>query len=336
MAESTLRTAPPLWQADLRQAFRAVSDLLEFLGLDWRSAPFEVQRNPDFPLRVPLAFARRMRKGDWQDPLLAQVLPLGLEGDVAPGFTLDAVGDKAAECAPGLLHKYTNRALMLPTSQCAVHCRYCFRRHFAYEDLPKGHQAWEAAWSYLEQHPEIDEVLLSGGDPLSLEDSRLRGFWERAVSLQQVRTVRLHTRLPIVLPSRIDARFLTLVREMTARKTGVMVIHANHAQEIDEEVGEALRELKQAGLLLLNQSVLLRGVNDSVAALKDLSQRLIEVGVLPYYLHLLDRVAGTSHFEVEEARAKELIEALRLEAQGYLVPKLVREVQGEGAKRGVS
>ncbi len=336
VAESMLRTGPPLWQADLRQAFRAVPDLLEFLELDLRSAPFEVQQNPEFPLRVPLAFARRMRKGDWQDPLLAQVLPLGLEGKSAPGFTLDAVGDTASQCAPGLLHKYANRVLMLPTAQCAVHCRYCFRRHFAYEDLPKGQEAWEAAWAYLEQNPEIDEVLLSGGDPLSLDDHRLRGFWQRAVHLPQIRAVRLHTRLPVVLPSRIDDRFLALVREMTLVKTGVMVIHANHAQEIDEEVGEALRALKQAGLLMLNQSVLLRGINDSTEALKNLSQRLIEVGVMPYYLHMLDRVAGTSHFEVEEARAKEMIEALKLKVQGYMVPKLVREVQGEGAKRGVT
>jgi L-lysine 2,3-aminomutase len=315
-------------------AFRSLKPLLQFLGLSPETAPWPLLSDPQFPLLVPRAFAGRMRKGDWFDPLLLQVLPLASENVSVAGFNEDAVGDVAAQCAPGVLHKYANRALLLPTSVCAVHCRYCFRRHYPYHDLPKKRDDWEATWRHLENSSAqgLEEIILSGGDPLSLEDNRLRRFWERAATLPHIRNVRMHTRVPVVLPSRIDDPFLELTRKMAAIKPVVFVIHANHAQELDGDVAVALASLRATGAVLLNQSVLLRGVNDSVPALKSLSQRLLDTGVLPYYLHLLDRVAGAAHFEVEESVAQGLIEELRLQVQGYLVPRLVREIAGEGSK----
>jgi L-lysine 2,3-aminomutase len=321
------------WTAELGQAFRRLPDLLSYLGLEASEVP-EIQSASDFPLLVPRPFASRMRKGDWKDPLLAQVLPLLRENAVLPGFCSDAVGDIKAQGAPGLLHKYGNRVLLLPTSLCAIHCRYCFRRHYPYDELPKAREAWDGAWQYLTspEGAEVEEVILSGGDPLSLDNSRLGWFWERAVALPQIHSVRLHTRLPVVLPARIDDGFIDLVNRMTAEKPGVLVLHANHAHELDAEVAEACARLRKAGLVLLNQSVLLRGVNDSVAALKGLSQRLLDIGVLPYYLHLLDRVQGSAHFEVPEEEALTLLATLREQVQGYLVPRLVREIAGEPAK----
>lgn len=354
------------WTAEWGQAFRRLPDLLAYLELDPQQSPYPLgvratspdlaginlgtsQANPGkpnsspedvfteasaFPLRVPRPFAARMRKGDWFDPLLAQVLPLAREGEVVAGFCTDAVGDREAQGAPGLLHKYGNRALLMPTSLCAVHCRYCFRQHYPYGELPKAKQAWDATWQYLTSPDAagIEEIILSGGDPLSLDNNRLAWFWERALDLPQVKSVRLHTRLPIVLPSRIDAGFMEMAARLTAQKPGVLVLHANHAQELDDEVAEACARLRQTGLVLLNQSVLLKGINDKVPTLKALSQRLLAIGVMPYYLHVLDRVQGTAHFEVSEERALELIADLRKEVQGYLVPRLVREIAGEPSK----
>lgn len=328
--------ATPMWQREWQASFRNPGELLEFLELDAREAPQPLDLNPRFPFRVPRNYAARMRKGDWHDPLLRQVLPLRAEGNERLGFTEDAVGDGAAQAGPGLLRKYHGRALLVLTGVCAVHCRYCFRREFPYEDLPAGRAEWEQTYALLATDPEVTEILFSGGDPLSFSDANLRWHWERALALPHVKRLRIHTRLPVVLPHRIDANFLELTEEMAARKPLFIVLHVNHAGELHAELAERLRALKSAGATLLNQAVLLRGVNDTADALAELSEKLLEIGVLPYYLHQLDRVRGAGHFEVPEEEGLMLMDALRGRLSGYAVPRYVREVAGEISKLDVA
>ena len=322
----------PSWQREWRESFRTTGDLCSFLELDPAQAPESLDPNPGFPIRVPRDYAFRMRKGDWRDPLLRQVLPLRVENEEKPGFVSDAVNDAGASAGPGLLRKYHGRALLVLSGECAVHCRYCFRREFPYEELPAGRAEWEANYARLAEDPDLEEIIFSGGDPLSLADARLRWHWERALALPQVRRIRIHTRVPVVLPSRIDAGFLALVSELAARRPLFLVLHANHAREIGSELEKRLKALRAAGAMLLNQAVLLRGVNDEAAALADLSLRLLDVGVLPYYLHQLDRVRGTWHCEVSEEEGLELMEKLRARLPGYALPRYVRELPGEASK----
>ena len=287
-----------------------------------------------FPLRVPEPFLARMTPGNPGDPLLRQVLPLDVEAQPAAGFQPDPVGDRPALQPGGVLHKYHGRALLVTTGACAVHCRYCFRRHFPYADANASADRWQAALDYLSRHPEIPEVILSGGDPLSLSDRRLAALADGLAAIPHLRRLRIHSRLPVVLPERVDDAFLNWFA--AGRLQPVMVIHANHGNEIDGQVAAALAKLRQRGVVLLNQAVLLRGVNDDVDALAQLGERLFESGVLPYYLHLLDRVQGAAHFEVPEAEAQALHRALSGRLPGYLVPRLVREEAGAAAKTWVS
>lgn len=324
------------WQRDMQEAFRSLEALLRYLGLDPDQAPERLLADPAFPLLTTRAFASRMAKGDWRDPLLLQILPLAREQASTPGFRDDAVGDLASQIVPGLLHKYASRALMMVSHQCAIHCRYCFRREFPYGDLPRGRDRWEEAWAYLASAAGVDEIVFSGGDPLFLDNRRLAGILDRALGLPGIRTLRFHTRLPIVLPSRVEPGLLDLFREASECKALVIVVHANHPDEIDDDCAAALRGLRSAGAMLLNQSVLLRGVNDDAGVLTGLSRRLIACGALPYYLHQLDRVTGTSHFETEEARGLSLIEAMRRKLPGYAVPRYVRETAGEAYKTPLS
>ncbi|AVP98091.1 EF-P beta-lysylation protein EpmB [Ahniella affigens] len=321
---------PADWRRLWRDAVTDPLELLDLLGLTDLAADLADAGLAAFPLRVPRGYVAKMRRGDRHDPLLRQVLPLNAEDRPVPGFNLDAVGDAAAKAGDGVLHKYQGRALLIATGSCAIHCRYCFRRHFPYADETAAKDHWRPALSYLRDRTDIDEVLLSGGDPLSLSNAKLASLYEALAELPSIRRIRIHTRLPIVLPERIDSGLLQLFRN--SPKTQVMVIHANHAQELDAPVGQALSDLRQAGVQLLNQSVLLRGVNDRLESLSELSERLIELGVLPYYLHLLDRVAGTAHFEVDATEAAALERGLRNSLPGYLVPKFVREIAGEPAK----
>ena len=318
------------WRRLWREAIRDPRALLARLDLDSLAARLSDSAARQFPLRVPEGFVARMRKGDPADPLLRQVLPIDDEDLPAPGFSLDAVGDLASRGARGVLHKYQGRALLVATGSCAIHCRYCFRRHFPYGEETAAADDWQDAIDYLRRDTSITEVLLSGGDPLSLATDKLRSFTDALAGLGHVRRLRLHTRLPVVLPERIDDRTLSWLASLPWPVA--MVIHANHGNEIDASVAAACARLRQAGVTLLNQAVLLRGVNDSAEALADLSERLFDIGVLPYYLHQLDRVAGVQHFEVSDRRARDLNRQLIARLPGYLVPRLVRETAGATSK----
>ena len=321
----------PDWQTALGQAITDPAELLEALGLgpEWLPAARDAARA--FPLRVPRAFVARMRRADPADPLLRQVLPLAEECRVVEGFGPDPVGDLAAHKAPGVLHKYQGRVLLTATGACAIHCRYCFRRHFPYAEANAAAAQWQAARDYVTTQPDVREVILSGGDPLTLSDRRLAEFVRALDGCAHVERLRLHTRLPVVLPERVTQEFCALLAG-TRLKT-VVVIHANHAQELDATTRAACQRLAESGATLLNQSVLLRGVNDSVAALTQLSESLFAAGVLPYYLHLLDRVQGAAHFDVSEEIARQLMAGLGAALPGYLVPRLVREVPGGPGKQ---
>lgn len=320
----------PAWQSQLARAITEPAELLSAVGLgeEWLPAAQAAARL--FPLRVPRGFVARMRPRDPHDPLLRQVLPLAEECLTAEGFGADPVGDLAAMAVPGLLHKYRARVLLTLTGACAVHCRYCFRRHFPYADANPSADRWHAALAYIAGDDSITEVILSGGDPLTLSDRRLAELVRQLETIPHLRRLRLHTRLPIVLPERVNDELLAWLGD-TKLKT-VIVVHANHAQELDGPVRAALVRLKAAGAELLNQSVLLRGVNDSVEALADLSEVLFDAGTLPYYLHLLDKVQGAAHFEVDETAARRLMQELQARLPGYLVPRLVREVSGGPGK----
>ncbi len=324
------RQQAPLWQHELRKAFARPDELLEFLQLDPALPALQLERLRDFPLRVPRGFAARMKKGDPADPLFLQVWPQAREGEVVAGFSRDAVGDLHKLKPGGLIHKYEGRALVVATGACAVNCRYCFRRHFPYSDAIAARNHWQETLQQLASDPSIEEVILSGGDPLSLSDEKLSELVTALDGLPQLRRLRIHTRQPVVLPERVDEHLLAWIRG--TRLQVAIVIHANHANELDEQVAANLKQLRDSGAILLNQSVLLRRVNDTVAALESLSKRLFECGVLPYYLHLLDRVEGAAHFEVSLEEAVTLMQALSSRLSGYLVPRLVREDAGAPSK----
>jgi EF-P beta-lysylation protein EpmB len=331
MIPATVLSAQPQpdWRQRLREAVSDPRELLEALGLGAlgdRLPPSDA----GFAVRVPRGFVARMRPGDPNDPLLLQVLPQLAECGEKPGFADDAVGDLAARSAHGVLHKYEGRALLIAAGTCAVNCRYCFRRHFPYSEEIAAANGWREALAYVRADSTITEVILSGGDPLVLSDAKLREFSNGLEAIPHVRTLRIHSRVPIVLPERVDAGFRDWLGALPLRR--VIVLHVNHPNELDESVRGACVRLRDAGATLLNQSVLLRGINDDVEMLAGLSERLFDFGVLPYYLHQLDRVRGTAHFEVADHRARELVEALRRQLPGYLVPRLVREVPGQAGK----
>ncbi|MBB5016283.1 EF-P beta-lysylation protein EpmB [Rehaibacterium terrae] len=321
-----LPAQPRRWQTLWRQAVRDPRELLSLLGLESLAGRISAAAAAQFPLRVPHGFIARMRPGDPDDPLLRQVLPVIDEERIAPGYDLDAVGDLAARGASGVLHKYDGRALLIATGSCAVHCRYCFRRHFPYGEETAAANGWRQALDYLAADTSLSEVLLSGGDPLSLATRKLAELTDALAGLPHVRRLRIHTRLPIVLPERVDEELLDWLTRLPQQV--VVVVHANHPHEIDGSVRQALLALQGSGATLLNQAVLLRGVNDDAGTLAALCERLFETRTLPYYLHQLDRVAGAAHFEVPEAQAIALHEALMRRLPGYLVPRLVRERAG--------
>jgi L-lysine 2,3-aminomutase len=320
----------PQWQRLLAEAVSDPAELLALLNLPASLLPGGQAAAELFPLRVPRGFVARMRPGDPADPLLRQVLPVGEEALTVPGFGPDPLMEAAATAERGLLHKYRGRALLITTAACAVHCRYCFRREFPYEDHQPGPEGWRTALDYLARDSSIREVLLSGGDPLVLSDRRLATLAGELAAIPHLERLRIHSRTPVVLPERLDDSFVNWIGA-TRLKT-VLVVHANHPRELGDELARGIHRLRVAGTTVLNQSVLLRGVNDDVDTLAELSERLFDLGILPYYLYLLDRVTGAAHFEVSEERARELVHGLQSRLPGYLVPRLAREVPGEAAK----
>ena len=319
------------WQAHWRQAIRDPGELLAMLGLEGETLGVSAEALAQFALRVPRGFVARMRHGDPTDPLLRQVLPVDEELRIVPGFSFDAVGDGAAKKATGVIQKYRGRALLVTTGSCAINCRYCFRRHFDYagENAAKG--GWQEAVAAIAADTGVDEVILSGGDPLSLNTSKLAELTEALAAIPHIKRLRIHSRLPVVLPERVDD---ALVQWLASLPWPVaFVLHANHANEFDAQVDAALARIRGTGAQLLNQAVLLRGVNDDLDALADLSERSFAAGVMPYYLYQLDKVQGAAHFEVSDERALALHAGLMARLSGYLVPKLVREIAGDTSKR---
>ncbi|QOR39632.1 EF-P beta-lysylation protein EpmB [Billgrantia diversa] len=324
-------TLPSAWQTQLSRAIRDPRELCRRLGLDDAWLAGAERGHALFGIRVPEAFLARMRHDDPSDPLLRQVLPLAAEGESVPGYVTDPLAEAEHTPGPGLIHKYNGRVLLIASPACAVNCRYCFRRHFPYADNSPSRAQWERSLETLRNDPSIHEAILSGGDPLAASDRQLAWLVERLEAIPHLKRLRIHTRLPVVIPDRVDDALLGWLGATRLQK--VVVLHINHAQEIDDAVFNACARLKQAGVTLLNQSVLLRGVNDSVEALAELSERLFEAGILPYYLHVLDPVTGAAHFDVPDEEARELVAGLREVLPGFLLPRLVREIPGEASKR---
>jgi EF-P beta-lysylation protein EpmB len=334
MSLATPESPPPLdweptarWQEVLKSAVRDPLELCRRLQLPAQYHEPATQAAGEFSVFVPPGYLERIEPGNPHDPLLRQVLPLAEEGHDPPGYQRDPVGDLAAQRAPGLLGKYAGRVLMVATGSCAVHCRYCFRRHFPYSAGPRSVEAWQPALDAIAAETSTREVILSGGDPLMIVDEMLAQLAGRLAAIQHVRRLRVHTRLPIMIPERVNDELLAWLTG--TRLAPVVVVHANHPAEIDRHVAAALRRLVAAAVPVLNQAVLLRGVNDQARVLTELCERLIDLGVMPYYLHQLDRVAGAAHFEVSEAVGLKLMAELRRRLPGYAVPRYVREQPGE-------
>ncbi len=332
-----LRTDPKCqtdWQIALANMITDPAELLAELGLDPNLFQYSDQARQSFPLRVPRGFVARMEKGNPNDPLLKQVLPLGEELHAVPGYVRDPLQEKRANPLPGLLHKYQGRVLITVTGSCAVNCRYCFRRHFPYAENIQDSCGWDNILDYIAKDSTIKEVIFSGGDPLVAKDKSLLEFTQKIARISHLKTLRIHTRFPIIIPERVTNELLAAITHPQLRT--VMVLHCNHANEIDDTVRKAMQRLRSANITLLNQSVLLKDVNDDAATLIALSEKLFDVGILPYYLNLLDKVDGSAHFDVSVETAKKLLWEIIAQLPGYLVPKLVREQPGAIAKMPVN
>ncbi|NOI16157.1 EF-P beta-lysylation protein EpmB [Vibrio hepatarius] len=316
----------------LKQLANGISDpqkLLEQLEIDpepWQNG-FDARKL--FAQRVPQSFVERMQKGNPFDPLLRQVLPLSAEFEVHPGYSNDPLQEQNNDI-PGLLHKYRNRALMIVKGGCAINCRYCFRRHFPYQENKGNKTTWQQSLDYLAQHDELNEVILSGGDPLMAKDDELRWLVDHIADIPHIKRLRIHSRLPVVIPARVTDELVSLLAG--TRLQVILVTHINHAQEINQELSDALSKLKRVGVTLLNQGVMLKGVNDSVDAQVQLSEALFDSGVLPYYIHVLDKVQGAAHFFISDQQAKAIMAGVIERVSGYLVPKLTREIGGRSSK----
>lgn len=312
------------WQEQLATAIRSGDELLEVLKIDPADLPKAYSECPEFPLRVPYSYISRMRTGDPLDPLLLQVLPLAAENIVVPGYQHDPLEEASAQVAPGLIHKYPGRVLFITTPACAIHCRYCFRRHYPYQENSPQKAGWEQALDYIRADDSITEVILSGGDPLACHDNYLGRLTQALSSIPHLQRLRVHTRLPVVIPQRITQSDLAWLD--TERFACTLVVHCNHPNELDSTTAAAFQHLRQHGVTLLNQFVLLRHINDDIDTLTQLQERSFDQGVLPYYMFLLDKVTGASHFDVDEQRACDLWRQLQARLPGYLVPRLAREM----------
>lgn len=328
---------PPIpkmsWQRELAEAFTSIESLCRFLEIDPKHLPVSPKAAQQFSLKVPRSFAESMQKGDPYDPLLLQVLPVRDETVDFPGFNDDPVGDLDAARENHILHKYLGRVLMINTGTCAINCRYCFRRNFPYGDYQLGRRKQNLAVGYIKNDPSITEVILSGGDPLLLSDDRLAELIEQLNTIEHLTRIRIHSRIPIVLPSRIGSELISVLNK--SRQTVTVVVHCNHANEIGPAVQSALRRIKEGGIMLFNQAVLLKNVNNDAGQLCRLSETMFQNGVVPYYLHCLDKASGTGHFLVSDEEALQLYETMQQNLPGYLVPKLVRETAGTPYKQNV-
>ena len=324
----------PSWQQSLSKSISSMDELCRYLQVSPSDLPFSEQANSQFQIRVPLHYASLIEKGNPNDPLLLQILPSIQEVISKDGFHADPVGDLTHHPAPGIIHKYHGRALAITTGACAIHCRYCFRRHFPYSESAVRRHKWHETIEYLNQHPEVDELILSGGDPLTLSDNSLFEMLKEAENIKHLHRVRIHTRVPTTFPERVTEDLITSLTNN--RFQIIMVVHVNHPRELSDLVIAVLEQFKRSGILLLNQSVLLSRINDSEEVLIALSHKLFESGVLPYYLHMLDRVQGAAHFEVSQKQAINLHKTLLQRLPGYLVPRLVQEKAGEPSKLPVT
>jgi len=322
------------WQEILSDLITDPQELLRLLELDTNTSPYSLEALAQFPLKAPRPFVQRIEKGNWQDPLLRQIWPSAFEEAQTEGFVADPLHEEEFNPVPGLLHKYQGRVLLTAAPHCAIHCRYCFRRHFDYRANSPSRAQWEKAFAYIANDNSIEEVILSGGDPLAISDRQFHWLLQQLADIEQLTTVRIHTRLPIVIPQRISRELLRCLGETRLRV--VMVVHCNHRQELDSAVTDGFDSLGDVGVIILNQSVVLKDVNDNSEALIDLNKALFQHNVLPYYLHMPDQVAGTEHFYVTDQHATELLETLRASLPGYLVPRLVRENPGERGKTRIA
>jgi EF-P beta-lysylation protein EpmB len=318
------------WQQQLSNCISSADELCQILQLDPKALPYHQQADQQFNLKVPIAFAQRMKKGDYKDPLLLQVLPDPRELDYQPGFSKDPLEEKQTNQLTGLIHKYKNRVLLTLSGACAINCRYCFRRHFPYEQNSIGSAQWQQILTYIKADPCIEEVIFSGGDPLATSDKRLTAFINDLETIPHVERLRIHTRLPIVIPDRISNSLCDTLKN--ARFQCVVVVHANHANEFDLSVSTALNKLREASVTVLNQAVLLKDINDNLVAQKALHLATFKAGALPYYLFVLDPVQGAAHFDVSDKQAQLLMKELQANLPGYLVPKLAREIPGKPNK----
>ncbi len=318
------------WQEQLKNLVCDPAELFSRLNLSPDNLAAVREACGDFPLRVSHSYLERIQPNNPDDPLLLQILPGAAELQSAPGYTRDPLLERDKNLNPGLIHKYRGRVLLLVSSACPVHCRYCFRRHFPYDDNRNSRLQWQQALHTIRSDPSISEVIYSGGDPLTASDRQLAWLTEQIAAIDHVKRLRIHTRFPVLIPARINRECLLWLSQSRLRVT--MVLHVNHPAELDRHVADSLQRLQQSGITLLNQSVLLRGINDSVDTLTALSEQLFDHGVLPYYLHLLDKVAGAAHFDLPESTALSLYRALQSRLPGYLLPRLVREESGKTAK----
>jgi len=321
---------PDTWQTLLSQTLESPEALIRYLGLPDYLLEGANRASLEFAMRIPRPWLDRIEKGNPDDPLLRQVLPLGQELDEVPGFTQDPLEEMHSNPVDGLIHKYKGRVLVILTGACAINCRYCFRRHFPYAENRLGPQQWQKIIDYIAADSTITEVIFSGGDPLVSSDSRLQQLITDLEQIPHLTRLRIHSRLPVVLPQRVTESFVSVLKQ--TRLKVVTVIHSNHPQELDNHVATAMQRLTQAGITVLNQAVLLRGINDSAATLKQLSEQLFNIGVLPYYLFTFDPVKGAAHFDLPDDEARQLLKQLQDQLPGYLVPRLAREIPGRGAK----
>lgn len=317
------------WQKELANAITDPKDLLQFLQLDPENFQSDIAARKLFPMRVPLSFAKRMQKANPNDPLLLQVLPQQAEFIEVAGFNEDPLEEHQA-AVPGLLHKYKSRVLFIVRGGCAVNCRYCFRRHFPYQDNSPNKQGWQQALDYIAQDQAINEVIFSGGDPLMANDQQLAWLIEQLEQIPHLKRLRIHTRLPVVIPSRITHELTQLLAQ--TRLQTIMVSHINHPNEVNQELSSAFAKLHQAGITLLNQGVLLKDINDDASILAQLSEALFSANILPYYLFLLDKVAGAAHYDIDEQSAVAIMQDLYQRLPGFLVPRLAREQAGKRSK----